>query len=36
MIPAEKPRSDLFGGFGLGNIGVHRYHRLQIFPGGLV
>jgi hypothetical protein len=33
MIPAEKPRNDLFGGLGLGNIGVHRNHRLQISPG---
>jgi hypothetical protein len=36
MIPAEKPRNDLFGGFGLGNIGVHRNHRLRILPSGSV
>src|SRR5437763_616073 len=29
VITAEKPRDDLFGGFGLGNIGVHRSHRLR-------
>jgi hypothetical protein len=36
MIPAEKPRYDLFGGFGLGNIDVHRNHRLRILPSGSV
>jgi hypothetical protein len=32
MIPAEEPRNDMFGGFGLGDIGVHRNHRFQILP----
>jgi hypothetical protein len=36
MIPAEKPRDDLFGGFGLGNIAIHRNHRLQTLPGNSV
>jgi lactate dehydrogenase-like 2-hydroxyacid dehydrogenase len=36
MISAEKPRNDLLGGIGLGNIGVHRNHRAQIFPGNSV
>jgi hypothetical protein len=36
MIPTEEPRDDLFGGFGLGNVGVHRNHRLQIPPGNSV
>src|ERR1700751_2165508 len=30
MIPAEKPGNDPLGRVGLGNIGVHRNHRLQI------
>jgi hypothetical protein len=33
MIPAEKPRNHLLGGFRLGNIGVHRNDRFQISPG---
>ena len=33
MISAEKPGYDPLGGFGLGNIGVHSNHRIQISPG---
>jgi hypothetical protein len=36
MVSAEKARNDLLGTFGLGNIGVHHNHRLQICPGSLV